>query len=242
MRHIKEHRAPTRYSLTPSEQRDIGAYLRIRGGITTREVRGLARRYGCAQKVIHEIADRGRIAITQIPKASSIRPRPETPEPETPEPETAEHEPDPPPDQKNHDELGQGLETLSQLEVRLREEHRRREETLLSEICALEEQLQINAAKREQSSIDQTNYAKRQVERTRRLRIATREDRQTIETLKGECSAATRKIDRLKTKIEDYRTRNLRLNRELRASADREEKLVSALEDLLSEMSEKPTR
>lgn len=229
MPHTKQHRAPIRYSLTPHERKDIAAYLRIRGRVTTREIHGLARRYGCAQKIIHEIADHGHVPITQLPKPSST-PRPAAPS-SAPDPDP-EHKPDDP------DEIERDLETLSELEARLRKEYQLREEELLSEICSLEEQLNEQAEKREQNSIDQIDYAKRQVERTRQLRIATREDRETIESLKGECSASKRYNNRLKKKIDTLHEHNRWLNKELRASTEREKKLVLALEELLSETSE----
>ena len=63
----REHRAPVRYGLKPTEIREIATSLQARGNrITDIDIQGLSKRFGCAAKTIHEIAERLGCTITSV--------------------------------------------------------------------------------------------------------------------------------------------------------------------------------
>jgi len=74
MAQVKEHRAPVRYSLRPHQVREIIRAGRTGDGLTLMEIRGLARRYGSASKVVHQVCMQYDIPI--ISDRRTARPTP----------------------------------------------------------------------------------------------------------------------------------------------------------------------
>lgn len=219
----KAHRAPTRYSLRPEEIRSVISILQRRKGLSERQLSGIANHLGCAKKIIHEIAARHGYEIRPATKPlCQGKPRPPLPPGQTQQisqtaisPTGAEEE--------RESEL---LNILLEEEIRMATDFKRREEDLLESVSDLEAQLQERAAALE----EERERARQAISQTKALRQATREDRETLETLRGEITILRYKNTKLGRRAEKISETNKALRRELRLSMERERRLIETLE------------
>jgi len=243
MQHVKEHRAPTRYSLEPTELREIAKLMKARGGLDEDQVRDQARHYGCATKPIYILAERIGLPVKMRLSNRTSSPRSRTPSKNLTARERAEqHFIQPPenaeaivstpagtdsfaPKPLTEEEFKAAVDLLIEEEDRLRALKTAHEE----EICRREEEFTRHIHEMEAKVAREQEIAREAIQQTRRLRISTRQDREELEDLRCRIRAAERAADRKAKNAEKAREVAMSHKRELLASLEREQRLLDAL-------------
>ena len=221
---VREHRAPRRYSLTTEQARRLGAFLERHGGITSIRIDRFSTQFGCARKTVHEQVERLGFEVTQVARRETAAPRIEDVFPDR-DAEAAPRVPDPASDSQPVDEE---MAILAAEEVRLRDEHDRREAELLAAIAELEDRIRDRETQLEQDRAAVRKY----MSATKELRAATRSDRDVIDTLRDENTVLKMRNRRLSGEMEQCRDANGRIKDEMRNSMARERTLLSELQRL----------
>ncbi len=219
----KEHRAPTRYSLLPYESREILDHCESRGHITDRQLTLFANRFGCARKTVYQVVEMHHYSvIPSIPAQDRKREHLQNDESlSKPFEETADQVPHEP-------TLGAEDENLNVLvmeEEILRETYQRKEAELLEAVSDLEAQFEQRSSQVELHS----EKARQAIQQTRRLRISTRQDRDDLETLRGENTLMAHKLRKAQKQTEEIRQANKEIRAQLKESMARERRLIDAL-------------
>ena len=226
---LKEHRAPVRYSLKPDENREIVSLCEKRGHITGRQMKGFASRFGCSQKTVHQAVERhGFDVIGDAPTGAERKPR-HIEEARrraeshftSPKSKYPPEEPSPP---KSDPEV-ESLDLLAQEEQKLLDAFKLREAEMLEAVSDLERQLAEQSAEVEK----ERERAREAIQQTRRMRIATRSDREALEETRGELTSMRLKYGRLEKEVDKIKAANTEIKKELRASVQREKRLIEAL-------------
>jgi hypothetical protein len=208
---------PVRYSLAPDERRTVAQTLKQRGGATPTQIKGIARSKGVAQKTIVQLIESLGLKVlpdTAVPSAPRGKDRARA------EAEKLFRAPEPAPLPADIDvtepEFDMKLSELLDLETELR----RKNDESLEYLATVETQLAEARAEAEA----ERERARAALEQTKKLRIATRADRERIDELEGEMNVLKRKYNRLAGKARW-------LYGELTGSTDRERKLLAALDE-----------
>ena len=248
MQHVKEHRSPTRYSLTPEESRSLAETMKSKGRMTDRQVRIQAHRLGCATKAIYSLAERVGIAVDvekeqkrkPRPNASSARDRAEAlfkspsemvngdAEPGLPDVLKALHpeaEAELPKDRLEGEDFSLAVEMLAEEEGRLEAFKRQTRE----EADQREAEFEIYMAEMAENLEKLEARARAAIQQTKALRIATREDRDRIEELESTVSRLQRENAALEKTTDRAKTIALEDRRHLKESMIRERHLIEAL-------------
>ncbi|MFZ3585393.1 hypothetical protein ACOI1H_25230 [Loktanella sp. DJP18] len=249
MLHTKEHRSPTRYSLTPDENRALATIMKGKGQITDLQIRAQARHLGCATKPIYHLAESLSIPVILDKNRNrkeqhaglSARDRAEK-------------------FFKSDEEIIQaGLTTelpmvlqnlieddpeSSRVDIMEGDDFNRAVDMLAEEedrLTAYQAQVVEREAKREAEFEDRVAKmsehiarlearARAAIQQTKQLRIDTRSDRDRIEDLESKCS----RLERENAALEKRALQAVHIShedrRELKESMARERRLITALQ------------
>jgi chromosome segregation ATPase len=225
----KEHRAPVRYSLKPEENKEILTHCQSHGHMTDRQMKSFASRFGCSQKTIHEaISRRGfDIVAANLPQSRGRSRAVEEARQRAEAHFTTPANKYPPKEVRSEEEKAseKKLDILAEEEMNLRRAFEKREAEMLEAVADLERQLAEQTAKAE----EQQERAMAAMQQTRRLRIATRADRETLEEVKGNVTSLQVKCMRLEKQAEKIAQANTEIKNLLKESMARERRLLDAL-------------
>lgn len=207
------------YSLTPDDRRTVAQRLKRTGGATVSQIRQIAAQYKVAAKVIHQQMTILKIPVlpsTSSPKPASVKSRqieladalfkipssaPEPVEPPAPAPSSMA-------------DVDKAMEEVLALEKQIRADH---DETL-TYLAKVEKEM--SAAKAEAQS--HKERAEQAIQQTKKLRIATRADRDRLDEVEGQLNSQTRIYNQIKGRARW-------LYGELAESTTREKLLLEAL-------------
>lgn len=246
---VREHRSPIRYSLRPTEVHDLATQIAKRDTVSDADVRNFAKSYNCATKTIIDVIRQTGTPLRTETSAKSMSPRQsarEAAESLFRKPAEAKRDDDQARRKlslsqakatgKQHSE---SLVTLAEKEATLAEREQRADrkiqqikadaarqiEAERSKIAA--ERVELKAEREELEA--ERQKAKDAIEQTAELRRKTREDREELETARGTISHLARQLKSLEAKAEKYKTIALEDRAELKASMERERRLIAAL-------------
>lgn len=248
MQHVKEHRAPVRYSITPAEAASLGEKMKRMGVITDVQIRKHAKAMGCSTKPIYALVERIGLSVTMRESTPSKKPL----SPKRSAREQAEalfsktsqrlHDGAPPdPDElpiggRNENrsesigaqdsiEFDAAVELLASEERRIVELKRSHDE----ELARREAEFEARVADIEARLRAEEERAREEIRRTAQLRRETRGDRELIEDLRGEISSLKRDNAALRREAERARSVALEHKRVVLDSIQRERQLLQAL-------------
>lgn len=239
MQHVKEHRAPTRYSLEPGELKELARLMKSRGGINDKQVRDQARRLGCATKPIYILASR--IGLPVKTHEGSPRKNGESGKKPTARERAEQHFIQPSPQESpivagpedleitdaplSEEDFDAAVDMLAKEEERINALHREHAE----ELRRREEAFQTHIAEMEARIEQEKDRVRQAIQQTRQLRLDTRKDRELLEDLKSRLHSAGRTAEREKKEAEKAREITLSHKKELLESMAREQALLDAL-------------
>lgn len=225
---LKEHRAPVRYALLPDEQRAIADGMKKQGKITVSQIKRQAKFYRCALKPIYHIAERIGVPVIADQKPSrkeQARAAAEDLFRAPPEDPAGDEADEATPKSLTEDEFEAAVQLLSDEEGRIealdkagRAQLDKREADFARQV----EEIEARLAREEER-------AREAIRQTRALRQETRSDRIRLEDANAELHAARREQARLKRRAEAAEAITLSHRQELRASMERERRLLNAL-------------
>jgi chromosome segregation ATPase len=237
---VREHRSPIRYSLKPAEVHDIAARISRKDTISETEVRSYAKSLNCATKTIVDIARQTGTPLRQDQTVRATTPRQSAreaaenlfkkPAPQKP----VQHEPDAGQARRKlslvnarqaEARLAADLDALAQEEANLTKRGRQSQASFDKEKSELERQIEAERAE----VAAERQKAREAIEQTAELRRKTREEREELETARGTISHMARQMKALEAKVEKYKEIALEDREELKASMERERRLIAAL-------------
>jgi DNA repair exonuclease SbcCD ATPase subunit len=208
VQHVKEHRAPVRYSLSRNEAVSLAETLKTRGELTDEQARNYAKRHGVATKPIYNLAEKMNIPIRQgDPRGSSQK-------------------------SMTKRDVFAAAEAMFKAPTKDHEDQVQPEPQVEADkIPADHLAVDANAelAKMREELVAEQERARKAIRQTKALREATREERERLEELEGEVSVLRRKNASLEEKLDRAKTIARENLKDLRASVQRERRLIEAL-------------
>lgn len=223
---------PTRYSLRPERSKQVAERLKRSNGATRPEIRAIAESEGVAQKTIMEMMTTLKLDVkphpSDVAKPPKRKPRinPKVAAEKFFKDTLLTIEDNPPP------ATSADLDVLLSLEESMREE----QDKLITELAGMETEMlaALNQAEEWQTR------AKDAMRQTKKLRLETRQDRETIEDLRGDIGvvrrragrsvqAANVRVTRARQERDDAQLHAKWCQEQLSASAERERRLLEAL-------------